>query len=556
MEKRIKIIFCLLFFGFFFIEAKLFYWQIIKRKDLTALANTQYQARREVFAERGIIRTSDNYPLVLNKDIYLLYANPSELQINKFELKEKIFNITQKEILNIDLLDNKKLYWAVLLNNINEEQKLLIENLKIPGLGFEKKEKRFYPEASMSAQLLGFVGIDQEEKEKGFYGLEGYYEKELRGKSGMIYYEQDALGRKISNGASEEEKTIPGRSVVLNIDRVIQYYSEKYLAEGIKTTGASSGWVLIINPNNGAVLSMASYPSYDPQTYYNFDQEYFRNPIISSVFEPGSIFKVIAMATALESKSIVPEETCTKCSGPRKISDYTINTWNEKYYPGSSMTDIIVHSDNVGMVYVSEKTGLDTFYKYLVNFGFGDLTGIDLQGEIASPLRPKENWYDIDLATASFGQGIAVTPIQIISAIGAIANGGDLYQPQVVKSLIENEKEIKVLPIKKRKVISLQTANLVKEMMIQMVEKNNTNKLKTFNTQVAGKSGTAQVPVRGTYDENKTITSFVGFAPAQNPQFLMLVTLKEPKSSIWAEATAAPVWFNIAKEIVRLWNLE
>ena len=192
MEKRLKIILCLLLLGLGFIEEKLFYWQIISRKSLTVLANTQYQAWHEIPAERGFIRSSDNFPLVLNKDVYLLYANPNILQINKYELKEKIHKITQKDIINIDLLDNRKLYWVGLLKNVDEEIKQRIEALRINGLGFEIREKRFYPEASMSAQLLGFVGIDNEEKEKGFFGLEGFYEKQYRMLS-MQFFSVDHL---------------------------------------------------------------------------------------------------------------------------------------------------------------------------------------------------------------------------------------------------------------------------------------------------------------------------------------------------------------------------
>jgi cell division protein FtsI/penicillin-binding protein 2 len=207
------------------------------------------------------------------------------------------------------------------------------------------------------------------------------------------------------------------------------------------------------------------------------------------------------------------------------------------------------------MTYVSEKMGLNRFYDYLKKFGIGERTGIDLQGEIAPPLREKKNWREIDLATASFGQGIAVTPIQILTAVSAIANGGTLYQPQVVKKIFEDSGSITINPVVRGKPISSNTAKAVTEMMVAMVENNNTRNYRPEGYRIAGKSGTAQIPVVGKYDPTKTNTSFIGFAPADNPRFSMLVTLREPKSSQWAEATAAPIWFDIAKEIFRLWEI-
>lgn len=556
MPSRIKYIFLLLCFGFLAILGKLFYWQVIERKFLFKLAQNQYLGFREIPASRGKIITSDQYPLVLNQLSYNLYANPNIIKNKPEELVEKLNTITGKKIQNWHLLGKKGLYWVPLLNDIDETVKNNIEVLNIEGFDFEEKNNRFYPEASMAAQIVGFVGTNDKGQEKGYFGIEGYYDKELRGKSGIRYYDRDALGRPIVEGKNFEEKAISGRNLKLNLNRLLQYLVEKDLEKGIIETGAISGWAIVANLQDGAILAASSFPAFSPQNYNNYDSNLYQNPLISSVFEPGSIFKTVTMACAIENKAVNFDEKCTRCDGPRNILDYQIKTWNDKYFPNSSMTDIIVHSDNVGMVYVIEKLGEKRFLDCLGSFGFSQLTGIDLQGEISAEIKPLKEWSRIDLATASFGQGLAVTPIQILSAISTIANKGERYRPFVVQNISDEGKEIPVKPQKKNQAISPRTAELVKEMMVQAVEKNNVRKLAPAGFKIAGKSGTAQVPVKGGYDPSKTIASFIGFFPVEKPKFAILVTLKEPKSSPWAESTAAPIWFKIVKNIIRLWKIK
>ncbi|MGI5826610.1 MAG: peptidoglycan D,D-transpeptidase FtsI family protein [Patescibacteria group bacterium] len=555
MKQRLSLLLLAFTIAFFLVICKLFYWQIIDAKRLAILAAAQYRTKRETSASRGKILSQDNYPLVLNTKAYLLYVNPQSLEMSPFELADKLKSFIDVEKIDFKAVSDKKYLWYPLAKQVSTETKEEIEKLKIDALGFEESEVRFYPEGSSSAQFLGFVGEDEAGKKKGYFGLEGYYDHEVRGKEGAKYYEKDALGRPISLTQVFEEKPIAGRNLVLNLDRSLQFFAEQHLKKGIEKSGAISGSVVVMDPHSGAVLAMAAYPSYDPARYFLYDEDLFRNPVISSSFEPGSIFKVVAMSAGIDSGAVRPADTCPICSGPRQIYDYSIKTWNEKYYPNSSMTDIIVHSDNVGMTYVSEKMGLNRFYDYLKKFGIGERTGIDLQGEIAPPLREKKDWREIDLATASFGQGIAVTPIQILTAVSAIANGGTLYQPQVVKKIFEDSGSITINPVVRGKPISANTAKAVTEMMVAMVENNNTRNYRPEGYRIAGKSGTAQIPVVGKYDPTKTNTSFIGFAPADNPRFSMLVTLREPKSSQWAEATAAPIWFDIAKEIFRLWEI-
>lgn len=557
MVKKLKQLALVLSSAFLLIFIRLFYWQVINHKDLLATASKQHLSSNSISAERGKIFSSDKFPLVLNNSNYLLFADPSLLKISGQELSTKIKSILNKEIkLENKELTNKNIFWVPLLENLSPQEKEKISELKIEGIGFEEKKSRFYPEASMSGHLLGFVGNDDKKGKKGFFGLEGFYDNELKGRDGLIFFEKDALGRPIPLGEELKEKPISGRDLNLFLDRPLQYIVEKQLKEGIVKYKASSGLIAIMDPKTGAIISMAAFPNYNPETYFDFNSDLYRNPVVSSSFEPGSIFKVIVMASALDSKSIDPFERCTSCGGPKKIADYSIKTWNEKYYPNSTMTEVLVHSDNVGMVYVMEKLGRDRLYDYLGKFGFGEKTNIDLQGEAVPLIRQKNLWSEVDLATASFGQGIAVTPIQMLRAVAAIANKGILVQPRVVKSIIEDNKTIEILPGQEKKVILPDSADQIKEMMIRAVEDGEAKWARPRGYKIAGKTGTAQIPVAGHYDPNKTIASFVGFAPADDPKFVMLVTLTEPKSSPWGSETAAPLWFNIAKDIFTLWDIK
>lgn len=555
MRGRTRLLAFLLIFCFFIIYLRLFSWQVLHHQRLNLLAKLQYRASQKVPTRRGKIFFHDNFPLVLNEKSFLLYADPHNFKISPVELEEKLAKIVPEIKLNFNLLSNQNLFWVPLINNLDQRSKEEIEKLNIVGLGFAEQEKRFYSEASMSAHLLGFVAEDERQEKRGYFGIEGFYDKELKGRSGIRYFDQDALGRPLP-WLEEEEESIPGRDLVLHLNRQLQFLSENHLRKGIEKYKASGGSTVIMDPKSGAILALASFPAYDPAEYSRYNPDLYRNPVISSVFEPGSIFKVVVMASALDSQSIRPEETCRLCSGPRVIADYSIRTWNEKYYPDSSLTDIIVHSDNVGMVYVTERTGREHLYEYLKKFGFGEKTGIDLEGEALTSLREKQDWQEIDLATLAFGQGIAVTPIQMLSAISVIASGGDLFQPRVVKSIIEGEKVIITKPWKKRKVISRATAKMVTEMMVQAVEKGEAKWARPKGYKIAGKTGTAQIPITGHYDPEKTIASFIGFAPADDPKFAMLVILQEPQTSPWGSETAAPLWFAIARDIFRVWNIK
>lgn len=294
---------------------------------------------------------------------------------------------------------------------------------------------------------------------------------------------------------------------------------------------------------------MASYPSYDPREYASAQKELYINPVVGSTYEPGSTFKVLMMAIGINEGVITPKTTMEE-TGPVEVSGYSIRTWNNVYNGTVSMTDVLIHSSNVGMVFVEKKLGKEKVLKALKDFGFGSTTGVDLEDESAPELRSDDQWREIDLATVSFGQGIAVTPLQMVRAVSTIANGGYLMEPRVVQAIAEANGKVKQIPVKKiRQIFSKKTAEEVTEMMVAAVDQGEAKWAKPPGYRIAGKTGTAQIPVGGVYDEKKTIASFVGFAPADNPKFVVLVTLREPSSSQWGSETAAPLFFNIAKDL-------
>ncbi|MCX6705268.1 MAG: penicillin-binding protein 2 [Candidatus Woesebacteria bacterium] len=379
--------------------------------------------------------------------------------------------------------------------------------------------------------------------------MEGYYDLPLSGKPGFVGGQKDALGSPILLGGTTQVTAISGIDLETSIDKRVQATVEQGLLDGIKKYGASGGSVTVMDPTTGSVMAMASLPSFDPAKYSEYSNSLFKNPVISDSFEPGSILKVAVMAAGLDANVVRPDTTCDICSGPLKVDKYFIKTWNDKYHPDISMTDVIVESNNVGMSFVGQKLGADALYDYLHKFGIGEKTGIDLQGEVAPKLREKGTWNVVDLATASFGQGVAVTGIEMVRAVAVIANGGYLVTPRVVNAIKSDSWEEKIKSDPPTRIISQKAAEETTQMMVEAAERGEAKWTRIPGFKVAGKTGTAQIPVAGHYDATNTIHSFIGFAPADNPKFVMLVTLNSPQSSPWAAETAAPLWYLIAKDL-------
>ncbi|MDO8503167.1 MAG: penicillin-binding protein 2 [bacterium] len=539
------------------ILVRLFTWQVVRADQLTRIARSQHQASSVIPAQRGTILSSDGFPLASSKDAFLVWASLKDVRDPSLIASRlaPLFvgednDLVQAEEERIKkLLSKENVVWVSIKHKVSTEVKAQIIKLDFPGIGFDVEETRDYPEGSMSAHLLGFVGSDAAGQDRGYFGLEGYYDLTLSGTRGQKDWEKDAQGTQILVGLSRNIGVSDGLSLTTHIDRSLQFTVERHLETGLVKYGAATGTVIIMRPQDGRILAMASLPSYDPAQFSKFDKESFVNPAVGESFEPGSVFKPLIMAAALDANVLEPDTKCTECGGPRRIAEFTIGTWNDKYFPDSTATEIIEHSDNVGMVWVGEKLGKEKLYDYLQKFGIGSLTGIDLQDETTPALRQKDSWGLVDVATTSFGQGIAVTPIQMVRAVAVIANKGRIVTPQVVTEVIGTNFKEEIKPVVGKQVISEGAAKAMTEMMVNAVETGEAKWTKLAGFRVAGKTGTAQIPLRGHYDADKTIASFIGFAPADNPRFVMLVTLREPKSSPWASETAAPLWFAIAKDI-------
>jgi len=575
MHSRIQLLFLGFLFALALVILRLSYWQIIKTDELSGAARGQYLSKDLRGGARGSIVTSDGYPLVVNQAVYTLGAYMPAVTDAPPTIVDKIMpnlNLTiddpaiATDVAKLSVaLDELKLQtkstmldrlsktgYEILARALTVKEKNAIETQDINGLIFDQSFIREYPEASMSAQITGFVGRDDLGKPTGYFGLEGYYDRELSGRTRVEKQEKDAIGQPLLIDDFQLMPGRDGRTLKLHLERGTQYIVEEELKQGLEHYGAVSGEVIVMDPKTGGILAMATLPSYDPSKFHLFDSSLYKNPAVANTYEPGSTFKVLVMAAALDAGAVKESDQCDICGGPYPIGKYNIKTWDGNYRPDSTPQSIIVHSDNVGMVWTEQKLGGEKMLAYLQKFGIGEKTGIDLQEEVDPNLRTK--WGDIDYATSSFGQGIVVTSVEMLSAVGALANHGELMEPHLVQSVI-GDSEISIPPKSRGEVISPETSRRITAMMVQAVEQGESKWATPKGYVMAGKTGTAQIAVEGHYDATKTTASFVGFAPAYDPKFVMIVKLAEPKSSQWAAETAAPLWFSIAKKLLIRYNI-
>lgn len=518
------------------------------------MADNQHFYQLELPPIRGEILSSDGTPFVANQTAYLVFAEKKKIE-DEDDFVDKIAPILGEEEASVSASLDSSPVWVPIKHQVEEQVAQKLRDLQLTGLGLAREDKRFYPEASMAAHLLGFVGKNNEGQPQGYFGLEGFYDKELRGQSGYLRQERDAVGNPIIIGQAERFEPKNGRSLVLHVDKTTQFLVEEKLKKGLARYGAKAGVVIVMDPKTGGILASASYPSYDPGLFSEFPSEYYRNPVVADSYEPGSTFKPLIMAEALDLGKVQPTEKFDE-QGPAYVDEYAIKTWDNKYHGMISMTQILEYSSNVGMVHIANKLGNKPELAFLKDIGIGQKTEVDLQDEASPMLRDDNEWHDIDYATASFGQGIAVTPLQMVRAIGALANDGWLMKPQLVKEIVGEEGEkIQITPQKIRQVVSSPTSKIISEMMVSSVTHGEAKWKVPKGFRIAGKTGTAQIPVEGHYDAEKTIASFVGFGPVEDPKFVMLVTLREPTTSPWGSETAAPLFFEIATELLRYYGI-
>src|SRR3989344_1050025 len=430
-----RLLFIIFFLSYIAIISKLFYLQIINPSSV----KTNYLKTSRIMPERGRIFDRNGEPMAVNKSSYLLFAEPKKIN-NLDEFVRKVDSVLQMGEASIEAKIDKNKNWTAIKNDVNTEQKQKLQKIGLKGIGFDDGFLRHYPESSLSAHLLGFVGKDSEGEDIGYFGIEGFYNKELVGFPGIIKSDRDILGRPILIGTQQRLDPENGRDLYLTIDKPVQEIAKAKLQIGLEQYRAKEGCILIADPQTMEILALSCLPDFDVNQYYLFSEQFFKNPAISNLYEPGSTFKPFIMAAALEEKSIKPNDFYEE-DGPVKIGEYTIKTWNDKYEGKISMTRIIEKSSNVGMVYISEQLGNKKLYSYLKKYGFAATTGIDLQGEVTANLRKENSWYPIDFATVSFGQGIALTPIQMVQAFSSLINGGKLYKPYAVQKISSSGEE-------------------------------------------------------------------------------------------------------------------
>ncbi len=582
-EKRHLVVEFALFLFAALCIGRLFYWQILRNSDFATQAKAQTESVVNVGAERGKILASDGSILVSNQKAYLVYAILTD--IKKLKAKDESFDDLTKRVADqitpvileerlsyqedlstadkgkqkMDIWSNlvfqlrqPDVVWVPLAKKIEEQTKEKIKTLNIKGIGFQDDTKRFYPEGDIGATLFGFVAKDSLGNDKGYSGLEGFYDDQLKGKSGQLVQEVDALGHPILIASSQGRGALDGKNLETTIDRSVQYTVENKLKDGVKKYGAAAGVGIVLDVKTGGILAMSSYPSFNPQDP-SVSADESRNLGISEVYEPGSTFKSVTVSSAIDHGDINATTICP-CDGPIKIAGYEIQTWNNKYHPNSTIAEVLQHSDNVGAAFAAGKLGKSKFIEYIKNFGFGQSSGVGLQGEESGILKNKSDWGDIDLVTGAFGQGLSVTALQMVNAVGAIANNGQLMKPYVVKKISGDKTQVTFEPKKLREVIKPETASTMKELLLSAVENGEAKRIIPHGYRVGGKTGTAQVPIAGHYS-NKTVASFVGFGPVENPKFAMIVVLFQPSASIFAADTAEPLFFNIVKDLYPYWGI-
>jgi len=534
------------------ILGRLIFIQVIKNQYWRALAQGQQKSFVFSQGERGEIFFQDKTNLAINQKSDFVYISPGEIEdpggvadilsatlnLDKGSISEKI---------------EKSSFYEVVKKKLSQQELENLKKINLAGVYLGQEETRFYPFGALASQATGFLGGDGE----GQYGIEGFYNEILQGKEKMLEKEMGPAGYfGVNESANPFEK---GSDIVLTLDYNIQFMAEKLLKKAKENLEIEEGEIVVINPNSGKILALANFPTFNPNQYSEVaDLEVFQNSSIQKVFEPGSVFKPITMAAALDQGKVTPQTTYID-TGAVKIGGHTILNYDGHVWGKRTMTEVLERSINTGAVFAEQQMGNDVFLDYINRFGFFEPTGIDLQGEVCSSNKEFKTGREINFATASFGQGIDMTSLQLVRAMSVIANGGQLVRPYIVDKILEGEIVETQPKVQNPSVISKSTASQVTLMMVNVVENGYGKEGGVPGYYVAGKTGTAQIAwsalgVKKDGYSDRTIQSFVGFAPALDPQFLILVKLNNPKAKT-AEYSAAPIFKELAKYIIDYWKI-
>ncbi len=517
------------------------------------------------YPDRGEIYDRNGRLLAGNKTVYEIGVDLNTVR----DPHAIAFAISSELGMNYDLVMDaiqnppEGLSYIVIADFVEAQQALNLQELKralqeqaaegtlggLTGLQFKSHPHRSYPEETLASNIIGFVTREG----RGYFGVEGKYDTLLAGNAVQVLVPTDP------NKAFEIPRVSNGTTLILTINRDLQAAAEQILDKSLSTYGAQSGTIVVMDPRNGEVLAMASSNRMDLNQFWNYDAIYNRdnqfNPAISTPYEPGSVTKILTMAAALDSATVTPNTTYLD-TGSVLIGGVNIQNWDRQPWGQQSMVGCLQHSLNVCMVTITAQMGASTFYNYMDAFGFGHLTGVDLEGEVSGRLKTPgdSDWYPVDLGTNSFGQGVTATPMQVMMAVSSIANNGRMVVPHALFAMVRDGRQYNVPPQFAGSPVTEATADTLSEMLAISLEAEASLAL-VPGYRVAGKTGTAQIPVNGFYDTTETNTSFIGWGPVDDPQFMIYVWLERPSESIWGAETAAPVFAEMAEKTVILLDI-
>jgi len=544
------------------ITIRLFTLQVLRHEAYAAIAENQQNLGAKLLPQRGDIFVKDRananvlFPLATNREEPTVYAVPSSITdpAATAVALAPLLGITTDELM--PKLSKPNDVYEVLQRRLAPEVRSAIEALNLKGIHFEAEHWRYYPEGSFASHVIGFVGYSGNER-KGLYGIESALDDELAGKAGKIT-ETSVAREFLPVGGGLLTEATNGANVTLTLDHTVQFQACSKLKTAVAKHGADGGALVIMEVKTGRLLAVCGQPDFDPNTYAKTENpSAFNNPVVFGAYEPGSVFKAITMASALDLGKVTPTSTYVD-SGAVKIGSFTIRNSDLLAHGTQTMTQVLEKSLNTGAMFAAQQIGMPAFSRYVHNFGFGEKTGVELSGEVGGNLQAFSKTGDIFLATASFGQGITVTPIQLVAAFGALANGGKLMQPRLVESVdYPNGQELKTEPKVVRQVIRQDTAATISAMLVNVVENGHGTRAGVKGYYVAGKTGTAQM--RATtgsgYDPHKTIGSFAGFAPVEDPRFVMLARIDVPKDVQFAESSAAPLFGEVMDFLLKYYDV-
>ncbi len=550
-KTKIKIYLVLILFiiGFGIVWEKIYNIQILQHGKFLNLSNRQYYRTLSPMPVRGTIYDRAGRELAVSVEADSVYANPLELD-DPYKTANIISQTLKVDSSRLFREFNKEKGFIWIKRKVTPDEADAVESLNIKGIGFLKEGKRFYPKKELAGRMLGFVGIDNH----GLSGVEHSYDEQLMINPDRMVIEKDAFGRSI-NFADDYEKSIEkGYDLKLTIDEVIQYITEKELASQVSKYRAKGGTAIVMDPYTGEILAMADQPQFNPNSFSQYKERDWRNRGVTDSFEPGSTFKLILTAAAVEEKIANQNDIFFCENGEYEIGGRVIHEAKDHKYKWLTLKEIVGKSSNIGVIKVAQRLGAKNFYDYILKFGIGSKTNINLPGESAGKVRDIKEWSGVSLASISFGQEVSVTPIQLISAVSAIANGGILMKPYAIKAVEKDgmaADEFK--PEVVRRVISEKTSRELSEILEYTVRYGTGQKAILEGYDVAGKTGTAQKasPDKKGYSEDKFISSFIGYVPSRNPRIAILVIIDEPEGMAWGGEVAAPVFKEIARQSLR-----